>query len=122
MISWSSKQQPTVSRSSAEAEFWAIANVVAKTTWLPHLLGELHSLIRHGTLVYCDNVSAIYLMADLVQHQRMKHIEIDLHFICDKVTAGAVCVLHVPNNSQYADILKVHLGPHVDFGGLMTDN
>ena len=57
-----------------------------------------------GLREYCDNVSAAYLLMNLVQHQRTKHIEIDLHFIRDKVAAGAVRVLHVPTSSQYADI------------------
>jgi hypothetical protein len=54
--------------------------------------------------VCCDNVSAYYLSTNPVQHQHTKHIEINLHFIHDKVVAGAVCVLHVPTTSQYADI------------------
>jgi hypothetical protein len=56
------------------------------------------------TLVYCDNVSAMYLYSNSVQHQRTKHVEIDLHFVREKVALGAVRVLHVPTSSQYADI------------------
>jgi hypothetical protein len=54
--------------------------------------------------VYSDNVSACYLSTNLVQHQRTKHVEVDLHFVRDKVTTGDVRVLHVPTTSQYADI------------------
>jgi hypothetical protein len=54
--------------------------------------------------VYSDNVSACYLSTNPVQHQCTKHIEINLHFVCDKVAARAVRVLHVPTTSQYADI------------------
>jgi hypothetical protein len=64
---------------------------------------ELHSPVRRATLVYCDNVNACYLSTIPVQHQRTKHIEIDLHFIRDKVAVGAVRVLHVPTTSQYTD-------------------
>lgn len=60
-MSWSSKRQPTVSRSSAEVEYRAIANAVAETTWLRQLLQELHILIQRATLVYCDNVSYVSL-------------------------------------------------------------
>jgi hypothetical protein len=60
--------------------------------------------IRCATLVYCDNVSVVYLSTNPVQYQRTKHIEIDLHFVRDKVTAEAVCVLHVPTTSKYEDI------------------
>ncbi|KAJ9555002.1 hypothetical protein OSB04_009616 [Centaurea solstitialis] len=104
LISWSSKRQPTVSRSSTEAEYRAVANAVAKTVWLRNLFTELHSPISKATLVYCDNVSAVYLSTNPVQHQRTKHIEIDLHFVRDRVETGQVRVLHVPSTSQYADI------------------
>ncbi|XP_062230159.1 uncharacterized mitochondrial protein AtMg00810-like [Phragmites australis] len=104
LISWSSKRQPTVSRSSTEAEYRAVANVVAEVTWLRQLLLELHCPVRQASVVYCDNLSAAYLSTNPVQHQRTKHIEIDLHFVRDKVATGAVRVLHVPTSSQYADI------------------
>ncbi|GKC33169.1 ribonuclease H-like domain-containing protein [Tanacetum coccineum] len=65
---------------------------------------QLHSSLSTVTLVYCDNVSAVYMSANPVQHQRMKHIKIDIHFVRDMVTAGQVRVLHVPSRFQYADI------------------
>ncbi|GKA52759.1 ribonuclease H-like domain-containing protein [Tanacetum coccineum] len=71
--------------------------VVAETTWLRNLLRELHSPLSTVTLVYCDNVSAVYMYANPVQHQRTKHIEIDIHFVRDMVTVGQVRVLHVPS-------------------------
>jgi hypothetical protein len=60
--------------------------------------------LQQATLVYCDNVSIVYLSTNPVQHQRTKHIEIDLHFVRERVAAGAVRVLHVPTSSQFADI------------------
>jgi hypothetical protein len=104
LISWSSKWQYTTSCSSVEAKYCAIANAVAETSWLRQLLKELHSPLWRATLVYYDNVSACYLSTNPVQHQHTKHVEIDLHFIRDKVAAGAVCVLHVPTTLQYVDI------------------
>jgi hypothetical protein len=104
LISWSSKRQPTVSRSSAEAEYRAVANGVAEATWLRQLLQELQHPLRRASVVYCDNVSAIYLSTNPVQHQRTKHIEIDLHFVRERVALGEVRVLHVPTTSQYADV------------------
>nr|GFC04338.1 hypothetical protein [Tanacetum cinerariifolium] len=67
----------------AEAEYRGVANVVAETAWLRNLLRELHSLFSAATLVYYDNVSATYLSANPVQHQRTRHIEIDIHFVRD---------------------------------------
>ncbi|GJT31282.1 ribonuclease H-like domain-containing protein [Tanacetum coccineum] len=104
LLSWSAKRQPTLSRSSAEAEYRGVANVVAETCWLRNLLRELHTPLSSATLVYCDNVSAVYLSSNPVQHQRTKHIEIDIHFVRDLVAAGQVRVLHVPSRYQYADI------------------
>ncbi|GJT17461.1 ribonuclease H-like domain-containing protein [Tanacetum coccineum] len=89
---------------SAEAEYRGVTNVVAETAWLRNHLRELHSLLSTATLVYCDNVSAVYMSANPVQHQRTKHIEIDIHFVRDMVTTGHVRVLHVPSRFQYADI------------------
>ncbi|GJX84979.1 ribonuclease H-like domain-containing protein [Tanacetum coccineum] len=104
LLSWSAKRQVTLSRSSAEAEYRGVANVVAETAWIRNLLCELHTPLFTATLVYCDNVSAVYMSANPVQHQRTKHIEIDIHFVRDFVASGQVRVLHVPSRFQYADI------------------
>ncbi|GJX05778.1 ribonuclease H-like domain-containing protein [Tanacetum coccineum] len=104
LLSWSTKRQHTISLSSAEAEYQGVANVVAETAWIHNLLRELHSPLLTATLVYCDNVSAVYMSANPVQHQRTKHIEIDIHFVRYMVKAGHVRVLHVPSRFQYADI------------------
>ncbi|GJV88357.1 copia protein [Tanacetum coccineum] len=80
---------------STDAKF--SPNRVPKTPWVRNLLRELHSSLLIAMLVYCDNVSAVYMYANPVQHERMKHIEIDIHFIRDMVTAGYVRVLHVPS-------------------------
>nr|GEZ34035.1 ribonuclease H-like domain-containing protein [Tanacetum cinerariifolium] len=104
LLSWSSKHLPTLSRSSAEAEYRGVANAVAETCWLRNLLRELHTHLSSATLVYCHNISAVYLSYNPVQHQPTKHIEIDIHFIRDLVPAGQVRVLHVPSRYQFADI------------------
>ncbi|GJT60626.1 ribonuclease H-like domain-containing protein [Tanacetum coccineum] len=104
ILSWSAKRQHTLFRSSAKAEYRGVANVVAETAWLRNLLRELHSPLSTATLVYCNNVRAVYMSANHVQHQWRKHIEIDIHFIRDMVTAGHVRVLHIPSGYQYADI------------------
>jgi hypothetical protein len=77
---------------------------VAEASWLRQLLAELHSLLAKSMLVYCDSVSAIYLSTNPVQHQRTKHVAIDLHFVRDRVAIGDVRVVHVPTTSQFADI------------------
>lgn len=104
LISWSSKCQNTVSRSNAEAEYRGVANAVAETIWLRNLFFDLGCLLSKATLVYCDDISAIYLSSNPVHHQRTKHIEIDIHFVRERVALGHIRVLHVPTHLQYADI------------------
>ncbi|GJZ80679.1 ribonuclease H-like domain-containing protein [Tanacetum coccineum] len=104
LLSWSAKRQVTLSRSSAEAKYRGVANVVAETAWIRIFLRELHTPLFTATLVYCDNVSAVYMSTNPVQHQLTKHIEIDIHFVRDMVARGQVRVLHVPSRYQYADI------------------
>ncbi|GKB71355.1 ribonuclease H-like domain-containing protein [Tanacetum coccineum] len=94
---------------SAEAEYRGVANVVVEIAWLHNFLRELHSPLSTVTLVYGDNVSAVYMSANPVQHQQTKHIEIDIHFMRDMVTAGQVRVLNVPPRFQYANIFTKRL-------------
>jgi hypothetical protein len=82
----------------------AVANSVAEASRLCQLLQELRNPLTKSSLVYCDNVSVVYLSTNRVQHQRTKHIEIDLHFVRKRVAIGDVRVLHVPTTSQFADI------------------
>jgi hypothetical protein len=105
LVSWSSKRQTTVSRSSAEAEYRAVAHVVAECCWLRQLLQELHIQLPSATVVFCDNVSAVYMTTNPVHHKRTKHIEIDIHFVREKVALGEIRVLHVPSSHQFADIM-----------------
>jgi hypothetical protein len=77
---------------------------MAESTWLWQLLHELQTPPSRCTLVYCDNISVVYLSTNPVQHQRTKHVEIDLHFVRENVAIGQVCVLHVPTTSQFTDI------------------
>ena len=104
LLSWSSKRQGTISWSSAETEYRGVANDNTETSWLRNLLRELFYPPLTATLVYYDNVSAIYLSTNPVQHQHTKHIEIAIHFMCDKVALGQIRVLHVSSSSQYLDI------------------
>ncbi|GKB61194.1 ribonuclease H-like domain-containing protein, partial [Tanacetum coccineum] len=75
LLAWSLKRQEKLSRSSAEAEYRGVANAVAETSWLRNLLRELHAPLYTATMVFCDNVSSVYMSANPVQHQRTKHIE-----------------------------------------------
>jgi hypothetical protein len=89
---WSAKRQTVVSRSSVEAEYRAVVNGVAEATWLCQLLHELQAPPSRCTLVYCDNINVVYLSANPVQHQRTKHVEIDLYFVREKIAISQVRV------------------------------
>ncbi|GJX58172.1 ribonuclease H-like domain-containing protein [Tanacetum coccineum] len=81
LLSWSAKRHVTLSRSCAEADYRGVANVVVETAWVRNLLCELHAPLFTMTFVYCDNVSAVYLSTNPVQHQLTKHIEIDIYIL-----------------------------------------
>jgi hypothetical protein len=105
LVSWSSKPQAVVSWSSAQAEYRGVANAIAKCCWQRHLLGELRVDMDKATIVYCDNVSAFYLSENPVHHGRTKHVELDVHFVREKVVVGAIRVVHIPTRQQLMAIL-----------------
>ena len=103
LVSWSSRKQPTVARSSTEAEYKALANATAEIIWLQSLLGELGVYQSRAPTLWCDNLGATYLSANLVFHARTKHIEIDFHFVRERVARKALEVQFVPTQDQLAD-------------------
>lgn len=81
LVSWSSRKQPTVSRSSTEAEYKAIANGTAELIWIQSLLKELGVYLAKSPTLWCGNLGATYLTANPMFHARTKHIEVDFHFV-----------------------------------------
>ena len=105
IISWSSKKQTIVSRSSAESEYRALASATSEILWLTYLLQELRIQLDHSPVLYCDNQSAEALASNPKYHSRTKHIELDLHFIREHVAKKQLTVSHVSSSEQVADIL-----------------
>ncbi|KAI5328775.1 hypothetical protein L3X38_028172 [Prunus dulcis] len=105
LISWSSRKQQSVSRSSTEAEYRAIAATTSELTWIQSLLRELGIPLPTPPVVSCDNIGAMFYCANPVLHSRMKHIEIDFQFVRDRVTRGLLQVSHVSTTDQLADAL-----------------
>ncbi|XP_024200487.1 uncharacterized mitochondrial protein AtMg00810-like [Rosa chinensis] len=97
LISWCSKEQPTIARSSAELEYHSLAHACAETTWLGYLLYELGACIQFPILLHCDNFSATYTASNLVFHARTKHIELDYHYVREKVALGSHRVCFIPS-------------------------
>ncbi|KAL8153244.1 hypothetical protein V2J09_011004 [Rumex salicifolius] len=104
LISWSSKRQPTVSRSSAEAKYRVVAIAIVEAYWLCSLVQELSSLLKSAMVVFYDDVSAVYMSSNPIQHLCTKHIEIDIHFVRVKVALGEAKVFHIPSTRQFADL------------------
>lgn len=103
LISWSARKQPTVSRSSTEAEYKALANATAEMMWIQRLLTELG--ISHSPVarLWCDNIGAKYLSANPVFHARTKHIEIDFHFVRERVAQKLLDIRFINTGDQLAD-------------------
>jgi hypothetical protein len=104
LISWSSRKQATVSRSSTEAEYRSLANTTAELQWIQSLLKELGVFMATPPTLWCDNLGATYLTANPMFHARTKHIEIDFHFVRDKVASKNLVVRFISTKDQKADI------------------
>jgi len=104
-ISWASRKQRSIARSSTEAEYRAVAATAAELSWVQQLLRELHASPPASPTVFYDNVGATYLYANPVFHSRMKHIAIDFHFVRDHVNKGLLRVSHVSTTDQLVDAL-----------------
>ena len=101
-ISWSSKKQNVMSRSSCESEYRAPAKATCETVWLCRLIHELGLGNRKPTIVWCNNQSSINIAKNPMFHNRTKHFEIDLHFTRQKIEDNTIKVefTHTNNNQQ----------------------
>ncbi|PRQ19007.1 putative RNA-directed DNA polymerase [Rosa chinensis] len=105
LVTWKSKKQKVVARSSAEAEYRGMAHGVCELLWLRNLLRDLGFKLKSTMQLYCDNKAAIDISQNLVQHDRTKHVEVDRHFIKEKLDAKIMSFPFVPTEEQLADIL-----------------
>ncbi|GJT60850.1 putative RNA-directed DNA polymerase [Tanacetum coccineum] len=104
LISWTARKQRTISRSSTESEYKALVDTVAELTWLQPILNELGIRSSSTPILWCDNLGATYLSADPIFHARTKHVEIDYHFVWEKVTQRDLRVQHISTHDQIVDI------------------
>ncbi|KAK9093200.1 hypothetical protein Syun_028111 [Stephania yunnanensis] len=116
LITWYSKKQSVVARSSTEAEYRALALGVTDILWTSSLLRELGFHCSTKPILWCDNTSARALALNPVFHARTKHIEIDVHFLREKLAAGLVELRYIPTDHQSADLFtKVLSTPRFHF-------
>ncbi|KAJ3704232.1 hypothetical protein LUZ61_007937 [Rhynchospora tenuis] len=109
-ISWKTKKQQTVSRSSAEAEYRSMANVTAELLWLKSFLKSLGVIHSQPMKLSCDSQAALHIATNPVFHERTKHIELDCHFVRDQIQTKCIAAVYTRSSEQLADIFTKALG------------
>ena len=116
LISWKSKKQDVVARSSAKAEYRTMTLATCELIWLKHLLKELRFGKDEWMKLICDNQVALHISSNLVFHERTKHIEVDCHCIREKIASGCMTTSFVKSKDQLADIFtKSFRGPRIKY-------
>lgn len=114
LVTWKSKKQTAVARSSAEAEYRAMASATSEIVWLRLLLQELgQSFIHKPTPLFCDNQAAIHIASNPVFHERTKHIEVACHYVREKVLDKTVETPYLRSKDQLADVFTKALSKEV---------
>lgn len=112
LISWATKKQSSVSRSSTEAEYRALANSVAEVLWLCFLFKDLHVYLSQPPSFYCDNISTIALATNPILHNRTKHDDVDFHFIREPLANKSIQLHHISSSANVADVFTKSLSKH----------
>ena len=105
LITWSSKKQTTVARSSTKAKYHSLAVGATELAWLRMLLCDFGVYLTSPLVIWCDNLSSISLALNPVFHARTKHVEIDYHFVRERVIRGDLKVQYIPTEDQLANLL-----------------
>ena len=116
MISWKSKKQSVVSRSSAESVYQAIAQSICEIMWICQLLMEVGIETSIPATLWCHNQAAMHIASNLVFHERTKHIEINYHFVREKIQLGLISIGYVKTEERLGDIFtKALSGDQVSY-------
>lgn len=105
LVSWKAMKQTTMSRSSAEVEYKSLASTISELVWLLGMLKEVGDEVQLSVQVYSDDKIAIQIATNSVYRERTKHIEINYHFIREKLQQGLINVNYLPTKEQPVDVL-----------------
>ncbi|KAL0444180.1 UNVERIFIED_CONTAM: Retrovirus-related Pol polyprotein from transposon RE2 [Sesamum latifolium] len=109
VLSWKTKKQSTVSRSTAEAEYRSMAASVCELHWISYFLSDLGVSLKLPIRLFCDNQATLHIMANPVFHERTKHIKLHCRVVRDAYKEGFIAPSHIRSSSQTADLFtKVH--------------
>lgn len=100
LVSWKSKKQHVVSRSSAESEYRDMTKATCEIIWIYQLLMEIGINMFLPAKLWCDNTASLHIAANLVFHERTKHIKIDCHFVREKLQQGLITTSYVKPGEQ----------------------
>ena len=105
-----------MARSSVEAEYRAMSLGICEEIWLQKVLSNLHQEYETPLKLFCDNKATMSIVNNLVQHDRTKHVEIDQHFIKERLDGGSICISYIPSSRRVANVFtKGLLRPNFDF-------
>ncbi|GJW58523.1 RNA-directed DNA polymerase [Tanacetum coccineum] len=110
LVSWKTKKQPTVSKFFTEVEYRSMAATTCELLWLSFLLKDLHIQVKLPVTLFCDNKSAKQIATNPCFHDRTKHLDIDCHFIRDKIQEGFLQTAIIHTHLQLTDVMTKALG------------
>ena len=116
LVSWKSKKQDVVARSSAQVEYRVMALATCELIWPRHLLQELRFGKDEQTMLICDNQATLHIATNPIFHEMTKHIEVDYHFIIEKIASRCMTTSFVNSSDQLADVFTKSLkGPRIKY-------
>lgn len=112
LISWKTKKQKTVSKSSAEAEYRCMPQTTSEVVWIDAILEDLGFNVPKPIDLFCDNKAAHHIAHNAVFHERTKHLKIDCHYVRDHIQSGFINALHIKAFMQLGDLMTKSLSEH----------